>query len=157
MKDAQTLAGLLLRLEAAIPDCEKKSTAVSQGSVGWHVEHSLLVLEGITRLLAQSDPQEYQWTFNFRRVFVLLGKKIPRGRAQSPESVKPKQEPTETALRAHLAQTQTALVPLQSIPENHFFKHPFLGNLPKKQALLFLFIHTRHHLLIIRDILGKKQ
>jgi hypothetical protein len=52
-----------------------------------------------------------------------------------------------------LTETRNSLLELESISNNHYFEHPFLGKLKKKAAIRFLEIHTNHHLKIIEDII----
>ena len=59
---------LIAQLEATIPYYETTNPAISAGSVGWHIEHSLLTLNGIANSLIQSDPAAYKWKFNFIRI-----------------------------------------------------------------------------------------
>ena len=87
------------------------------------------------------------------RIIVLTTKKIPRGRAQSPDVVVPKGKITEETLKAHLDQTVEKIKELNSIGPNQYFRHPFFGNLRLKQTVKFLEIHTYHHLKIVNDIL----
>jgi hypothetical protein len=89
-------------------------------------------------------------------MFVFTIGRIPRGRAESPESVRPKQfDPTSLIL--HAEKTKQTLPLLQSVGEGEYFLHPYFGNLKKNDAIRFLEIHTRHHLLIMKDIINNKK
>jgi hypothetical protein len=84
----------------------------------------------------------------------LATKKIPRGKAKAPKVVVPKEGVTIANLEQHLAKARDAIKALEFVSKNHFFKHPYFGNLKKKQTILFLEIHTQHHLKIILDIVS---
>ena len=43
----------------------KVNNRVSASSVGWHIEHSLLVIIEIIEALKQSDNTAYKWKFSF--------------------------------------------------------------------------------------------
>lgn len=149
-----------MRLEKYIKNFEQflsqydfLNNSVSKGSVGWHIEHTLLTLDRVVEALKSSVAKDYKWKFNMIRIIVLTTKKIPRGRAQSPDVVVPKGKITEETLKAHLDQTIEKIKELNSIDPNQYFRHPFFGNLRLKQTVKFLEIHTNHHLKIVNDIL----
>ena len=132
---------------------DKIDQTISSASVGWHIEHCLLVIKQITSTVAQSEPKLYKSKFNMSRFFVFLSKTIPRGKAKAPKVVIPTNEITLEALQESLANTYGAITYLKDCEENQYFMHPFFGQLNKKQTIKFLAIHTEHHLKIIRDIL----
>lgn len=86
------LLALINELETKLPFIEQKKESVSQASVGWHIEHSLLALIKMVNGVEYSKPNYYKWKFNFSLFYVLTLGKIPRGRAKVPDSVKPGEE-----------------------------------------------------------------
>ena len=136
-----------------IADYNQSNKAISEVSVGWHIEHSLLVIKQITATVAQSEPKLYKSKFNVKRFVVFLTKTIPRGKAKAPKVVIPVDEITIDILQESLKNTYQAIAYLKDCQENQYFMHPFFGQLNKKQTIKFLAIHTEHHLKIIRDIL----
>ena len=147
-------------LDAILPELANYITrhnqfnkAISEVSVGWHIEHSLLVIKQITATVAQSEPKLYKYKFNISRFFVFLSKTIPRGKAKAPKVVIPVEEITIETLQESLKNTYQAVAYLKDCQEHQYFMHPFFGQLNKKQTIKFLAIHTEHHLKIIRDIL----
>lgn len=146
------LDNLLNRLETKIRHCETFDKEISQANVAWHIEHSLLTLNGITDFLIQSNPNDYKWKFNFIRIIVLTMKKIPRGRAKSPEVVLPKGSVDENSLKTHLSETRKKIKELEFLSNDKYFEHPFFGKLKLRQTINFLETHTKHHLEIIEDI-----
>jgi hypothetical protein len=147
------LEGLLEDIQAAIPYHTLQNDAVSAATVGWHLSHVLLVLQGILEAIKKSDPAEYQWTFNWRRIVILTLKKIPRGRARAPKSAHPKEEISEQSLKHQLSAVKQALQGFEDLTKRHFFVHPFFEKLNKPTTLLFLRIHTDHHLKIVQAII----
>jgi hypothetical protein len=152
-----TIDTLLNQLETKISHCETVNPEISNGNVAWHIEHSLLTLEGITDFLIESNPDHYKWRFNFIRIVVLTMKKIPRGRAKSPEVVQPKGNINKDSLLTHLSLTRNKIKELDLLSKDKYFKHPFFGDLKRNQTINFLEIHTKHHLEIIEDIIYHKQ
>jgi hypothetical protein len=140
-------------LATYIPNYNQSNSAISEAAVGWHIEHSLLVIKQITATVAQSEPKLYKSKFNVKRFFVFLTKTIPRGKAQAPKVVIPVDEITIETLQASLKNTYQAITYLKDCEEHQYFMHPFFGQLNKKQTIKFLAIHTEHHLKIVRDIL----
>ena len=59
-----TLQSLLNQLEDVIDQNEKLNTQISSASVGWHIEHSLIVVEKMIHGLELSNPNEYNRKFN---------------------------------------------------------------------------------------------
>lgn len=150
MKNIDTI---LPELANYIADYNQSNHAVSEASVGWHIEHSLLVIKQITATVAQSEPKLFKSKFNSSRFFVFLLNAIPRGKAKAPKVVIPAQDITLETLQDSLKNTYQAVAYLKDCQEQQYFMHPFFGQLNKKQTLRFLAIHTKHHLKIIRDIL----
>jgi hypothetical protein len=149
----KNLDNILHKLAIYIPNHNKSNKAISEVAIGWHLEHSLLVIKQITATVAQSEPKLYKSKFNVKRFFVFLTKTIPRGKAQAPKVVIPVDEITIETLQASLKNTYQAITYLKDCEEHQYFMHPFFGQLNKKQTIKFLAIHTEHHLKIVRDIL----
>ena len=61
---------LLEELDSKIENFELVNPAVSTSSVGWHVEHSILVIDVIIEGLKKSNPNDYKWKFNLKRLYV---------------------------------------------------------------------------------------
>jgi len=149
----KNLDAILPELATYIPNYNHSNSAISEAAVGWHLEHSLLVIKQITATVAQSEPKLYKSKFNVKRFFVFFSKTIPRGKAKAPKVVIPVDEITIDSLQESLKNTYQAITYLKDCEENQYFMHPFFGQLNKKQTIKFLAIHTEHHLKIIRDIL----
>jgi hypothetical protein len=149
----KNLDAILPELANYIADYNQSNHAISEASVGWHIEHSLLVIKQVTATVAQSEPKLYKSKFNLSRFFVFLLKTIPRGKAKAPKVVIPVDEITIETLQESLKNTYQAIAYLKDCQDNQYFMHPFFGQLNKKQTIKFLEIHTKHHLKIVRDIL----
>ncbi len=149
----KNLDAILPELANYIADYNQSNHAISEASVGWHIEHSLLVIKQVTATVAQSEPKLYKSKFNVKRFIVFLTKTIPRGKAKAPKVVIPSEEITVDLLQESLKNTYQAITYLKDCEANQYFMHPFFGQLNKKQTIKFLAIHTKHHLKIIRDIL----
>jgi len=145
---------LLNQLETKIPFLETSNPKISRANVGWHIEHCLLTLNGVTKNLLQSNPKDYKWTFNFIRTIVMFRKKIPRGRAKAPKLVLPEGNLTPESLQTHISLTRNKVKERLLLSKDHYFKHPYFGNLKLEQTIEFLEVHTQHHLKIIEDIIN---
>lgn len=146
---------LLNRLELHISNCDALNLQVSQSTVGWQIEHSLLTINGIVNAIQKSNPKDYNYKFNFIKLVVLATKKIPRGKAKAPKIIVPKTDINSDDLQKHLITTRNKIKELELVSKDNFFDHPFFGNLKRKQTIRFLEIHTIHHLKIIEDIVNK--
>ena len=147
------LLPLLHQLENHISNFEKTNPNVSNSTVGWQIDHCLLVINGIIGQIEISDPLKFQPKWTFPKFMVFTTGKIPRGKAKAPKVVIPTQVATQEELLAKLAAAKNNVLKLDSFSENQFFNHPFFKDLNVKQTKKFLTIHTKHHLKIIEDIL----
>jgi hypothetical protein len=148
----RNLTTLLNQLESHIVDFKKTNGAVSQSSIGWHIDHSLMVINGITDQLKKSNPEQYKWQFNWNRIFIKSINKIPRGRGKAPKAVQPLESSSIEILNSKLHIANDSIIELENLVPNNYFKHPYFGNLNLKTTIWFLELHTKHHLKIIEDI-----
>ncbi len=148
-----SLNNLLLQLENHIPNFEKTNSKISNSTIGWQIDHCLLVINGVMSQIEISNPTEFQSKFNFNRFMVFTTGKIPRGKIRAPKVVTPFDVATAEELKSKIEIAKNNISKLNNLPKNSFFKHPFLSNLNLKQSEKFLAIHTKHHLKIIEDIL----
>lgn len=143
-------------LRTYLPNANKLNEKVSSSSVGWHIDHSLLVLSQIISAMESSDPVYYQFRFNIKRFLAFSLNRFPRGVAKAPKLVKPTEAFDEANTIAAIENIQQRLIVLENLAPNQFFIHPFFGKLNKKAAIKMLTIHTAHHILIIKDIIHKQ-
>lgn len=129
------------------------NTDVSKVPVAWHLDHSFITINEVYKVMDTSKAENYRRRFNVGRAIMFTLNKIPRGRAESPEQVKPAAVIIPDSMYLHLKQAEIHVKMIDELPAKAHFKHPFVGTLNKKQAKRFLRIHTNHHLSIIRDIL----
>jgi hypothetical protein len=140
-------------LASKIAHLEKVNNTISSSSVGWHIEHSLLVLINVTENIKQSIPEEFKPNFNFVRTIVFTLNKIPRGKGKAPKSVQPTTDISVEGLKHKIALAQEKINELYNLDKNKHFVHPFFGNIKLKGCIRFLCIHTAHHIKIIEDII----
>ena len=146
------LQSIIAQLESHIPDFEKTNPAISTSTIGWQIDHSLLVINSVIDQLKVSNPENYKWTFNKYRILIGITDTIPRGKVRVPKSVKPIDVATLEELTAKLGIAKKNIADLKSLPAKSYFTHPFFGDLKLKTAIWFLKLHTNHHLKIIEDI-----
>ena len=150
----QELKSLIDKLNSNISSFEKENSNISNGSVGWHIAHSLKTIDQIVSACKHSNPSEYQWHFNFKRFLIMsVAKKIPRGKAKAPKIVRPEGDISAKTLSLSLEKVRKNIKDWKSLDKNAHFPHPFFGVLNKKETEQFLILHTRHHEMIIKDIL----
>ncbi|GGD22664.1 DUF1569 domain-containing protein [Hyunsoonleella pacifica] len=143
----------LSQIEAFMPHFRAVNTSVSKVSVGWQLDHSLKVINGVFNTMANSNPKHYKRNFNLSRIILFSLNYIPRGNAKSPKIVVPPNTILEKDLEKQLHTAKRLLDGIGTLDEAHHFKHFIFGTLSKKQTLRFLRLHTHHHLKIIGDIL----
>ncbi|MBN8675744.1 MAG: hypothetical protein J0L56_16545 [Chitinophagales bacterium] len=150
----KTLLTLVHELETKLPFIEQRKETVSQATVGWHLEHSLLALVKMISATEHSNPADYRWKFNLKRSVVLLLGKIPRGKAKAPSTVKPGETISTGTIIPLLEKAKQKVELFEKLGSDKFFTHPVFGDVKLKQARRVIAIHTAHHLAIINDILG---
>ena len=149
------LNDLIRQIENNLSQWEKQNTTISHATVGWQLDHSLLVINGIIAQLAKSNPKDYQWRPNWKRVYIKLRNNIPRGKAKAPKQVLPVDAIAIEDLQNKLALAKSNIALLEKLQKNSFFTHPYFGDLNLKAAIWFLKLHTQHHLKIVNDIINK--
>jgi hypothetical protein len=149
----QQLNLLINQLEDKIDFYKSEKTSVSKSTIGWQIDHSLRVFNGIISILKKSDPDNYKWKFNFPRAIVLTFKNIPRGKANAPKNVRTYDEILKQDLINQLEIAKKLVLDLKELNKKSNFIHPYFGVLNLKQSISFIEIHTIHHLKIINDIL----
>jgi hypothetical protein len=142
----------LAELSALIPRFEEENLAVSNVNIGWQIDHSLRVTNQVISALVRSNPEEYKPRFNWRKYYIFFTKRIPRGKVRAPKGILPTEEITESSLLLSIELAYENLRLLETLSPNHFFTHPFFGQVNVRETKVFIQIHTEHHLKIIRDI-----
>lgn len=148
-----SLQHLVDQLENAIPKTNTFNFDVSTKHLGWHIEHSLLVINKIVVSVLESNPDHFESKFHLKRSVIFALQIIPRGKVKAPKVVVPSGEITSKSIQENLILTKQYLEKLAALKGNYFFVHPMFDKLNVKQTEKFLYIHTKHHLKIIQDIL----
>lgn len=143
---------LIDQLESHISDFEKTNAAVSTATVGWQIDHSLIMINVIADQIKKSNPDDYKWRFNALRAFFKIANKFPRGKARAPKSVRPMETASIEDLRSKLVLAKNNCADLASLSARSYFTHPIFGKLNLKQTIWFLRLHTKHHLKIIEEM-----
>ncbi|MBA2746669.1 MAG: hypothetical protein H0U44_10620 [Flavisolibacter sp.] len=146
---------LILALEENIPHHHLVHPDISKASVGWHIAHSFLTMEQVINMISKSNPGQYHPKSGLLKSVILLFGKIPRGKGRAPLSVQPKNEFTVENLQLQADHAKGSILLLDTLSVNHFFDHPYFGNLNLKPTRRFLYVHTNHHVSIVRDIVKK--
>jgi hypothetical protein len=144
-------------LESKIPNKDITEGAVSKSSVGWHIEHCLLVINQVFSQVEKSNVNNYKRGFNLTKITLFFLNKFPRGKARAPKSVAPKGECSTDMLLKKVKEAKINFNKIETFDQNNNFDHPYFGNLNLKDTLKFLNIHTQHHLNIIDDIVSKNK
>jgi hypothetical protein len=150
----KSLVALINNLENKLSFIEQKKETVSQVTVGWHLEHSLLALIKMITAVEHSNPADYKWKFNVKRSVVLTLGKFPRGKAKAPDSVKPGEEINMANIKGLIEKAKQKAELFEKLSHDKFFTHPVFGDVQLKQARRIIAIHTHHHIKIINDIIS---
>ncbi|MBT3742254.1 MAG: DUF1569 domain-containing protein [Polaribacter sp.] len=131
---------------------EKENLKISKANVGWHLDHSLKVVNNVLESLKNSNSDDYKKNFNGMRLFAFTIGFFPRGKAKAPKRVLPPEVILKEDIENQLEKAVRNFETIDSLKENQFFTHPVFQQLNKKQTIKFLRLHTNHHLKIVRDI-----
>ncbi len=142
----------LAEIAQLIDKGDTKNSTVSEKGVYWHLDHSLIILINVSKVLKKSDPSDFKSTFNFTRSLIFALNFIPRGKGKAPKAVHPTSDITKEELLKQFEEAKQQINSIEDLPSKSNFKHPLFGVLNLKQTLKFLKIHTNHHLKICRDI-----
>jgi len=152
---AKKISNVIAILECHIENHNVSNSKVSTGNVGWHIDHSLKVINNVIVALQKSDPNSYKKNFSFLgKLFFKLGY-FPRGKAKAPKHVKPPEVVLKEDLISQMQQAKIHIESIASLDKNAYFKHPLFGNINTTRVYRFLMLHTNHHLKIINDIIVK--
>lgn len=150
--NTKKLAYLLQRIEDYIENHEVLKSDVSKASVGWHIDHSLKVVNNVVGALQKSDPETYKNNFSLMgKIFFTLGF-FPRGKAKAPKHVKPPEVILKEDLISQIEVAKNNIKVISELDKNAYFKHPLFGNVNRKRVTRFLELHTNHHVKIINEI-----
>ncbi|WP_312762280.1 DUF1569 domain-containing protein [Epilithonimonas sp.] len=149
----ENIQNQLRKIESLLPEIDKENLQVSKASVGWHLEHSLLILNGSLKGLTITNPENYKPKFSIKKFVFLNFGLIPRGKIKSPMQFFPLETPTKESIEKLLNLAKERLEAVKNLPSKSYITHPFLGDFDKKTTLKFLGLHTNHHLKIVGDIL----
>jgi hypothetical protein len=140
-------------LRRVVARAHVRAPEVSKWSVGMHIHHLCLAMDGVCDLLLASEPPPPRVGTSILTTAVLLIGRIPRGRAESPDQVIPTPGISTESLRSMLDDSTERLSAIAVADPGQWFRHFAFGVLNRDRTLKFLRIHNRHHLRIIADIL----
>lgn len=131
-----------------------RAPAVSDWSIGMHVQHCCLAMLGFCESLIASTPPTPDSKFSLVTAIVFFSGRIPRGRGRSPDGGLPRQDISPAELGVLLDQSGRILNEVHDLNPQAWSQHPVFGVLDRDKTLRFLRIHNRHHLRIISDIVA---
>ena len=123
----EVLLPMISEIEQKIQFRDQKNNEVSKVTVAWHLDHMLKTINQISKALEHSDPSTYKSTFNVPRIMSLTAAFIPRGRAESPQSVRPPEIILTKDIHTQIVTVKEAIEKLKTLDEHANFDHPVFG------------------------------
>lgn len=142
----------LERLEALLPRAACKTDTVSAWSVGQHAEHVLSATSILAVLLSRNRKSDGKTDQSPIKHLLITHGSMPRGIAHAPEGTLPAPDPTTEDLAKMILTCSNRVGRLVRTDADAVVPHPYLGELYRDEALMFMDIHLNHHLSIIADI-----
>jgi hypothetical protein len=143
---------ILEYFETILDKTEIENQNISSSSIGWHIEHTLVSIDLIVEALRKLPQTPYKPIHSFSKYYILITGRITRGRAKAPNFTLPKQF-DKSELEKHIKETRKQIQSINEIPTHHYFTHPFFGPMNKFETKRILYIHSWHHVKIIKDVL----
>tara|TARA_R110001632_G_scaffold141565_2_gene257516 strand:+ start:5846 stop:6301 length:456 start_codon:yes stop_codon:yes gene_type:complete len=150
----KALENRLKLIESFIPHAEHLNPKVSKVTIAWQLDHSLKVINSITKAMQNSDPSLYVDNFSILGKVLLKLNFFPKGKAKSPDHVKPPTIILKENIILQLQEARDNIKQIKNLDEKSHFKHPLFGNINKARVFSFLNAHTNHHLKIVKSILN---
>ncbi|WP_299114710.1 DUF1569 domain-containing protein [uncultured Winogradskyella sp.] len=150
----EVLSPLLIEIENSIQYRDRKNLEISKVDIAWQLDHILKTINRITEVLESSNPKDYTSSTNAMRIMSLTTGYIPRGRAQSPDVVRPPEIILTEDIYTQLKEAKANAIKLKQLHKDSNFEHFVFGQLNKAQTIRFIEVHTKHHLKIVNDILN---
>jgi DinB superfamily len=141
-------------IEQYFPHLDRRSPDVSAWCVREQIHHALLSANGIARLVVESTPGARRPSLSPIKWIVLTTGKIPRGRAQAPKRVRPSATVSREELEQLLAHARESLAWAEAADPAAWYDHFVFGVMHRNAAIRLIHVHTRHHLAIVKEILG---
>ena len=140
--------------------------AVSQWSPAQHLHHIFvadgMMLKGVQLIHRGSGPVSEEGEPNRAGYIVLQRERLPRGKVQAPDRVRPDDRPDRDALATSLARSRAKLTDVEGLLPSLAecagrLPHPYLGELSAAEWLRIVRVHSEHHLGIIREITDERS
>lgn len=146
-------------IEMYIAREDKANPEISKWSMYRQCEHVLLVNTQVLEMIAKGDTPLEKRSRSLLSYLTLTFGFIPRGRADAPDYVLPKNIGRDE-LFALLNKLRNQLIDIEKLKElrskDVVGNHPYFGGLNRIEWLRFIEVHTKHHLKIIREILSER-
>ncbi|NND72550.1 MAG: hypothetical protein HKN43_13320 [Rhodothermales bacterium] len=144
---------LLSEIESYFKYSDLSALDISKWSVGMQLHHALLAINGITVSLSESSPRKHRVSFSPVRNMILLFKRIPRGRGKAPDVSLPDSTISQEELRTLLESARANIDRARNSDPLTWWRHELFGAMNRDTALRFIETHTKHHVLLARDII----
>lgn len=153
MSDVTPIEAQINQFKSLLSKKDLQASSVSNGNIGWHIAHSILVIIKMITAMEKSDVQAFKYKFSLLKWLMFTFKKIPRGKRKAPATVQPPEVFDTPYFDDLFSKVAEKLASYQKLPKNANLVHPAIGLINKEEALKFLFVHNKHHLSIINDII----
>lgn len=137
MRSIQELESKCKELTQYFSSIKTLNPAVSNATIGWHIDHSFKVINKITDSLENSNPLKYKWIFNIKRFVVFFKNEIPRGVGKAPKQVQSYNEVILDDIKSEQQKLIVSIEVLKKCVSKVNFNHPIFGMLNKNNLSVF--------------------
>lgn len=144
---------ILLEIENYIYQDNLTHPKVSTKSIYWHLDHIIRATTRSCNAIIYSEALGYSPKVNLWKVIFFGLNWIPRGFAKAPQKIMGKElKINQESLKTDFRILKESLTEIENEIIQGYMKHPYFGDLNKKEALYFFDLHAVHHLKIVREI-----
>lgn len=128
------------------------NTNVSKKDVFWQCDNICRAIVAIAQGLEAAKETHFKNNMSISGKLLISGAYFPRGKGKAPKPTFTDDEITRESLMEIKRRAYEELESVKSLDISAYFKHPLFGHMNLKWASKLLYVHTKHHYKIVKNI-----
>lgn len=129
--------------------------SISQKDIFWQCDHICRAIVAIINGLNADKDESYQGNMSLSGKLLVGLAYFPRGRGKAPKVTMTDKTITRESLIDIHRRAIEQLDTVHTIDHAAYFKHPLFGQMNLKWASRLIYVHTKHHSKIVKEIAKK--